>query len=511
MPTPEKVALQIVKNGGAPSESIVTAAFGDTIVLKLGNSSGVKKVKYRIWEFPDGFALPGGWTQEAANVYSVVVANGANAPAFTLPANGDDLRGKYFFDAEVNDRKRNGRIDGELYGKARLKIPFLTALLEDVGWLESDEFDTDRQYVTALKRAIRRLDQALFTGGGVTDHGALSGLSNIGHHPWAELAARPLSAYTGASNAAVLADARKHITTSHPTACGLTIPTNASVPYGIGTLLMGVNIGVGALALTPAGGVTLNGAAAIPRWGWWWAKKVDTDVWDVFVAGGTGLVVNGTKAAGRVVKTDGTDAFWADFDAYAITAFAATTPVVRVGATVANPAFTAAHNHTPSASLLLTNTDNVESKDVKATPTSFASAQSYTKTNNNASVGFTLTGSDGVSPANRSAAIAWRPDVYWGTGASGFNTEAQIEALANSELLPSRVKTFAVNAAGSTKIYFACPASYGTPTFTVGGFSGGFTLVSASISVTNVNGVTQNYQLWESDTPGLGPTTVAVT
>ncbi len=511
MPTPEKISLQIVKNGGAPSESIVTAAFGDTIVLKLGNPSGVRKVKYRIWEFPDGFALPAGWTQERANVYSVVVANGGAAPAFTLPANGDDLRGKYFFDAEVNDRRRNGRLDGDLYAKARLKIPFLTSLLEDVGWLESDEFDTDRQYVSALKRAIRQLDQALFTGGGVTDHGALSGLSDVADHPWAELAARPLSPYTGASNAAVLADARKHITTSHPTTCSLTIPSNATVPYGIGALLMGVNVGVGALSLAPGSGVTLNGAASIPQWGWWWAKKVDTDVWDVFVAGGTGLgAIAGSQIEGYTIKSIGGIPTWAPVGAYSITSFAPVTPVVRVGATVTNPAFTATHSSTP-ASLGLTNGDNSENKSVVGSPNAFTSSQSYTKTANGSAVPFTLAGSDGLTSANRSTSITWRPDVYWGTGVAGLNTEAAIEGLANSALQSSRAGTHTVNATGSLRIYWAAPASYGTPTFTVGGFSGGFSLVSSAISVTNIHGVTQLYQLWVSDTPGLGNTTFTVT
>src|SRR5215204_1501556 len=107
MPT-DSIQLQVVKNADPPATGAITAAFSDSIVLKLSSSSGIKKVKYRIYEFPAGFPLPAGWTQDAANIYSVTLANGADAPTFTLPAAGADLRGKYFFDAVANDQRVNG-------------------------------------------------------------------------------------------------------------------------------------------------------------------------------------------------------------------------------------------------------------------------------------------------------------------------------------------------------------------------------------------------------------------
>jgi hypothetical protein len=513
MPT-DSIQLQIVKNGGAPATGAITAAFSDSIVLGLGSSgSGIKKVKYRIYEFPDGFALPSGWTTEAANCYSVTVQNGGDAPPITLPASGNDLRGKYFFDAVGNDKRVNGRVVGTLRSKAQLEIPFSSGL-EDLGHGETNEFDSVRKYVRALKKLVRALDAAVLSGGGVTLHSLLSGLNNDDHGTGAnayDLAFRPLSAYTGAASTSVLADARKHITTSHGSANTLTIPPNASVAYAIGTLLMGVNIGAGAMTVTAGAGVTLNGSLAVAQWGWWWAKKVATDTWDVFVGGGgSSFIVSGTPAPGDVIKWNGSTQVWGGPDAFSITAFAASSATLEIGATATAPAFTAAENRTPT-SLVLTNTDNGESKSVVGTPTSFTSSQNYTKTANNSTVSFTVTGSDGISSANRSTSIAWRPRVYWGTGAAGFTTEAQIEALAGSALQSSRAGSHAVNATGSLKVYWAAPASYGTPTFTVGGFSGGFTLVSSSISVTNANGVTQNYQLWESDSPGLGSITVVVT
>jgi hypothetical protein len=196
-------------------------------------------------------------------------------------------------------------------------------------------------------------------------------------------------------------------------------------------------------------------------------------------------------------------------DAYDITSLAASSATLEIGASAVSPAFTAAHNRTPT-SLVLTNNDNGESKNVVATPTSFTSSQTYTKTANNASVTFTLTGSDGLTGDVRTASITWRPRVYHGIGAAGGNSEAFIEALASSALQSSRTTSYTDNATGSNLLYWAAPASYGTPTFTVGGFVGGFSLVSNTISVTNANGVTQNYQLWVSDVSGLGSTSVVV-
>jgi hypothetical protein len=140
-------------------------------------------------------------------------------------------------------------------------------------------------------------------GAGVTDHGALTGLTDVTDHLWAELAARPLVAYAGAASTPVLADARKHITTSHGSANTLTIPPAASVAYDAATLLMGTNIGAGTMTLTAGAGVTVNGSVTVAAHGWWWAKKTNTNTWQTFVGGSSG----GTVTAGNgLTDTAGT-------------------------------------------------------------------------------------------------------------------------------------------------------------------------------------------------------------
>jgi hypothetical protein len=287
MTIPANITLLIKQNGGAPSAGPVTAAFSDQIILSLGNASGVKKAKYRIHEFPAGFALPAGWTQDAVNSYSYTIANGADAPAFALPASGNDLRGKYFFDVEVNDRLRSGTVANDLYAKAALKIPF-TSGLEDIGFLEGNEFDPVRQYVSALKALVRALDVAVISGGGVSLHSLLSGLSGDDHTQY-DLARRPLSAYTGAASTAALADARKTITTSHTADNTFTIPKQATTAWSSETLLTGINVGAGSMTLTPDATVTLNAISlVVPTNGWWYAKRTASNVWQCFTGGGTG-------------------------------------------------------------------------------------------------------------------------------------------------------------------------------------------------------------------------------
>lgn len=183
---------------------------------------------------------------------------------------------------------------------------------------------------------------------------------------------------------------------------------------------------------------------------------------------------------------------------------------VEVGATVATPAFTASYVDGPPTTATLTDNDGNAAQNVVSTPSSFASAYSFTKTANNASVTFTLAATKGVESDSAQASYAWRPRVYWGVGVDGLTTESHIEALANNALASSRSRSFTLAPGSGEHMYYAFPSSYGTPTFTVGGFEGGFDLVG-TVSVTNANGVAQNYLLYKSTNANLGSTNVVVT
>ncbi len=182
---------------------------------------------------------------------------------------------------------------------------------------------------------------------------------------------------------------------------------------------------------------------------------------------------------------------------------------VEVGATVTTPAFTASYVDGPPDTATLTDTEG-HTKDVTSTPTSFASSNNFTKTANNATVTFTLTADKGDEEDTSQATYAWRPRVFYGVASAGVDTEAEVEALPSSALASSRAATLSVSPGAGQYIYYAYPASYGAATFTVGGFEGGFDLVNATLSITNSNGVTQDYRLYKSTNANLGSTTVVV-
>lgn len=221
--------------------------------------------------------------------------------------------------------------------------------------------------------------------------------------------------------------------------------------------------------------------------------------------------------AGKFLYTDGSASSWrgireADIlPLFAVSSFAVTSSTREVGESVSPASFTASYNRTPTSAVL---TDNNGSGplDVTSTPTAFNSTGPFVKTTNNDSVTFTLTASDGVDPSVAPTTVMrWRPRCYYGVDVNQVSaTEAFIESLASSQLLASRNVSFTVNAGVGQHIFYAFPASYGTPTFTVNGFAGGFELVG-SVSVTNAYGVSQSYSLYKSTNSNLGSTNVVVT
>lgn len=123
---------------------------------------------------------------------------------------------------------------------------------------------------------------------------------------------------------------------------------------------------------------------------------------------------------------------------------------------------------------------------------------------------YTLTATDERgATATATTKITFLNGVYWGTGSADAAMDSAFIRTLTRGLQGSRAKTFAVTADAEEHIYFACPARYGTPTFNVGGFDGGFTK-AATMDFTNASGYTESYNVYKSDNAGLGGTTVKV-
>lgn len=91
-----------------------------------------------------------------------------------------------------------------------------------------------------------------------------------------------LNAQTGTTYTTVLADASKLVTLNNGSAITLTIPTNASVAYPVGTKIDLAQIGAGQVTVAGAGGVTVNSTPTLKFRAQYSAAtciKTATDTW----------------------------------------------------------------------------------------------------------------------------------------------------------------------------------------------------------------------------------------
>ena len=121
---------------------------------------------------------------------------------------------------------------------------------------------------------------------------------------------------------------------------------------------------------------------------------------------------------------------------------------------------------------------------------------------------FRLEVNDGKTTVNRTASINFYNGRYYGVSNSETYDSDFILSL-NKTLTNSRACNFTVNCGPGQYIFFAIPTRFGTPTFTVGGFSGGFNKIN-TISFVNKFGYSESYDIWKSTNSNLGNTTVVV-
>lgn len=111
----------------------------------------------------------------------------------------------------------------------------------------------------------------------------------------------------------------------------------------------------------------------------------------------------------------------------------------------------------------------------------------------------TLQATDDNTTIVLSGKLTFYYPLYYGTSVS-MPTPVDLE----KKLQGNRITSFTVNATSSEYIWFYLPHSYGQPTFTVNGFSGGFSLID------NLSYKGTQYDIWRSDEKGLGITTVNI-
>jgi len=111
--------------------------------------------------------------------------------------------------------------------------------------------------------------------------------------------------------------------------------------------------------------------------------------------------------------------------------------------------------------------------------------------------------------ANATTRVVFLNGVYFGEAAAPSTYNSAFILGLTKELRATPTPSFSVDAGSGQYIYYCLPTRMGECSFTVGGFTGGFTLVD-TISFTNASGYAENYYIYKSDNANLGSTSVSV-
>lgn len=185
----------------------------------------------------------------------------------------------------------------------------------------------------------------------------------------------------------------------------------------------------------------------------------------------------------------------------AITSFNSSQVSFEVGQQINTPSFTASYNEAVVSARLRDNQNLIW--NVIGNSASFNSSYNF-KLNTIGSVTFTLEVTLS-SVLQKTLNLNWYYRKYYGASSS----LTLISDLSYNNLSSGRASSFTVNASSNEYIYYVIPTSFGTPTFYVGGFEGGFHLDN-TVDFVNDYGITINYSIYKSDNHSLGNTTVTV-
>lgn len=216
------------------------------------------------------------------------------------------------------------------------------------------------------------------------------------------------------------------------------------------------------------------------------------------------------EAGKGLSENDFTDEYRQLIDDLAYTAIAfvsasATNATNEIGSTVTETAVTWSFNKEPKAQTIKFGPEVAEVLD-KSIRSKTYSGKTITS---NTSIVITAT-DERNAQASRTLNITFQPRAYWGVAQNKeIYDSADILALSGSALTSTRTRNINVNAGEGEHIIYAIPSSFGTPTFKINGFEGGFVKVG-TINFTNASGYSQNYDVYKSVNPNLGSTQVVV-
>lgn len=116
---------------------------------------------------------------------------------------------------------------------------------------------------------------------------------------------------------------------------------------------------------------------------------------------------------------------------------------------------------------------------------------------------FTLSVSDGENSATSSVSYKFMNNVFWGSAPTGTYDSAFVDALSNKKLTNSVKGTYLFNVADGEYGFWAVPSNMTISTVWIGGFE--VTVESVgTVSYTNSQGYTRDYNLYKTGQSGLG-------
>ena len=188
----------------------------------------------------------------------------------------------------------------------------------------------------------------------------------------------------------------------------------------------------------------------------------------------------------------------------AINSMTATNSNNEIGATVTDTDVAWTLNKTPKTQKIKFSSEAEESlgTDVRSKSYTGKSVQS------NSIIKLTVT-DERDAEVSRQVTIQFQPKVYYGVSEDPNALDSPAINALTGVLASSKARTFSANAGEGEYIVYIIPSSFGTPTFNVGGFDGGFKKTK-TIEHTNASGYKQNYDIWQSVNAALGQTSVTV-
>lgn len=188
----------------------------------------------------------------------------------------------------------------------------------------------------------------------------------------------------------------------------------------------------------------------------------------------------------------------------AINSMTATNSNNEIGATVTDTDVAWTLNKTPKTQKIKFSSEAEESlgADVRSKSYTGKSVQS------NSIIKLTVT-DERDAEVSRQVTIQFQPKVYYGVSEDPNALDSPAINALTGVLASSKARTFSANAGEGEYIVYIIPSSFGTPTFNVGGFDGGFKKTK-TIEHTNASGYKQNYDVWQSVNAALGQTSVTV-